>query len=40
VDQKTVELRARLTGAFPESPLEVDYTFALANGKTTSLQIH
>ena len=34
-----VRLRARLTGAFPGSPVELDYTFTLANDKITSLEI-
>lgn len=38
-DEKTVRLRARLTGEFAESPVEVDYTFTLANDKITSLDI-
>src|SRR5437870_11140208 len=39
VGEKTVELRARLTGNFPGSPVELDHTFTLANGKITSLDI-
>jgi hypothetical protein len=39
VDDKTVKLHARLTGDFPGSPVEVDYTFTLANDKITSLEI-
>lgn len=39
VSGKTMKLRARLTGDFPGSPADVDYTFTLANGKITSLEI-
>jgi hypothetical protein len=39
VSDQTVKLHARLTGTFPGSPVEVDYTFTLANGKITSLEI-
>ena len=39
VGEKTVKLRARLTGNFPGSPVELDHTFTLANGKITSLDI-
>ena len=39
VSGKTVKLRARLTGDFPGNPADLDYTFALANGKITSLEI-
>jgi SnoaL-like domain len=39
VKDETVELRARLTGNFPGSPAELDYTFTLANDKITSLEI-
>jgi ketosteroid isomerase-like protein len=35
-----VNLRARLTGEFPGSPVDLDYTFVLANEKITSLEIH
>ena len=34
-----VKLRARLTGNFPGSPVELDHTFTLANDKITSLEI-
>jgi len=34
-----VKLRARLTGNFPGSPVELDHTFALANNKITYLEI-
>jgi len=39
VSGKTVKLRARLTGDFPGSPVDLDYTFTLANDKITSLEI-
>jgi len=39
VTEKNVRLRARLTGNFPGSPAELDYTFVLANGKIASLDI-
>jgi hypothetical protein len=39
VHGQTVTLRARLTGTFPGSPVEVDYTFTLANDRITSLVI-
>jgi ketosteroid isomerase-like protein len=39
VTDETVNLRARLTGDFPGSPVEVDYTFTLANDKIASLEI-
>ena len=39
VSEETVKLRARLTGDFPGSPIELDYTFTIANGKITSLEI-
>jgi hypothetical protein len=39
VGEKTVKLRARLTGNFPGSPVELDFTFTLANDKITSLDI-
>jgi hypothetical protein len=39
-NQATVEMRARLTGQFPGSPIEVTYRFVLANGKIASLEIH
>ena len=34
-----VTMRARLTGSFPGSPLELTYTFVLADGKIASLEI-
>ena len=39
VAEKTVRLRARLTGNFPGSPVELTYTFTLANDKIASLEI-
>jgi ketosteroid isomerase-like protein len=39
VSQKTVKLRARLTGDFPGSPVDLNYTFTLANDKITTLEI-
>jgi hypothetical protein len=39
VGEKTVKLRARLTGNFPGSPVELDFAFTLANDKITSLEI-
>jgi hypothetical protein len=39
VSEKIVTLRARLTGAFPGSPVELEYTFTLANDQITSLDI-
>ena len=39
VAENTVKLRARLTGEFPGSPVELDYTFTLANDMITSLEI-
>ena len=36
---KTVRLRARLTGDFPGSPVDLDYRFTLAHGKITALEI-
>lgn len=35
----TVELRARLTGDFPGSPIELDYIFKVAGDKIASLEI-
>ena len=37
--ENTVKLRARLTGNFPGSPVELNFTFMLANDKITSLDI-
>jgi hypothetical protein len=39
VNGKAVNLRARLTGGFPGSPVELDYTFTLVNDKITFLEI-
>ena len=39
VSENTVKLRARLTGNFPGSPVELDYTFMLANDKISLLEI-
>ena len=39
VSENIVTLRARLTGGFPGSPIELDYTFTLANDKIISLEI-
>jgi hypothetical protein len=39
VSGQRVKLRARLTGNFPGSPVELDHTFTLANDKITSLEI-
>ena len=39
VSGTTVKLRARLTGDFPGSPVDLDYRFTLANNKITSLEI-
>ena len=35
----TVRLRAKITGSFPGSPIELDYLFMLANDKIASLKI-
>ena len=34
-----VRVRAKVTGSFPGSPVELDYLFTLANDKIISLQI-
>ena len=39
VSGKTVKLRARLTGDFPGSPVDLDYKFTLSQDKITSLEI-
>jgi hypothetical protein len=39
VDGQTVKLGVRLSGPFPGSPVEPDYTFTLADGKIASLVI-
>ena len=36
VTGKTVRVRARVTGSFPGSPIELDYLFTLANDKIIS----
>jgi len=35
----TVRLRAKVTGNFPGSPVDLDYLFSLANDKIVSLKI-
>ncbi len=39
VNANTVNLRARLTGDFPGSPVDLDFKFMLANDKIASLEI-
>ena len=39
VSGNTVNLRARLTGDFPGSPVDLDFEFMLANDKIASLEI-
>lgn len=39
VTGKTVRVRAKVTGSFPGSPIELDYLFTLANEKIISLKI-
>ena len=39
VTGKTVRVRAKLTGSFPGSPVELDHLFTLANDKIISLTI-
>ena len=39
VSGNIVKLRARLTGDFPGSPVDLDFTFMLANDKIASLEI-
>ena len=39
VDGNIVRLHVRLTGDFPGSPVELDYTFTLANDRIISLEI-
>ena len=39
VSGNTVKLRARLTGDFPGSPVDLNFTFMLANDKIASLEI-
>jgi hypothetical protein len=38
-DGDDVRVRARVTGTFPGSPVELDYTFTLANDKIARLEI-
>ena len=38
-DGKTV-LKARLAGSFPGSPVTLEFSFVLADGKIVSLEIH
>ena len=38
-DQATVTMRARLSGKFPGSPIEVTYRFVLANDRIALLEI-
>ena len=38
-DGKTV-VKARLTGTFPGSPITVEFSFVLEDGKIASLEIH
>src|SRR5947209_6722171 len=40
VQEDTVTVRARLTGDFPGSPVEVNQVFTLDGGKIISLEIH
>jgi SnoaL-like domain len=40
VHENTVTVRARLTGDFPGSPVEVNHVFTLEDGKIVSLEIH
>lgn len=40
VHEDTVTVRARLTGDFPGSPVEVSQVFTLDGGKIVSLEIH
>jgi hypothetical protein len=39
VEEDTVTVRARLTGEFPGSPIEVNQVFKLDSGKIVSLEI-
>ena len=39
VTEHTVRLRARVTGNFPGSPVELDYAFTLADDQITALEI-
>ena len=38
-DGKTI-LKAKLTGSFPGSPVMLEFSFVLADGKIVSLEIH
>ena len=38
-DEKTI-LKARLTGNFPGSPVTLEFSFVLKDGKIASLEIH
>jgi hypothetical protein len=40
VHEDTVTVRARLTGDFPGSPVEVSQVFTVDGGKIVSLEIH
>ena len=40
VHENTMTIRARLTGDFPGSPVEVNQVFTLKGGKIASLEIH
>lgn len=40
VEENTVTVRARLTGNFPGSPVELNQVFTLEGGKIVSLEIH
>ena len=40
VGESGVKLRARLTGDFPGSPVELQFAFTLADDKILSLEIH
>jgi hypothetical protein len=40
VGDKVVKIRARLTGNFPGSPVELDHTFTFKDDKITSLEIN
>jgi hypothetical protein len=40
IDGYAVKVRARLTGDFPGSPLELDHVFTLAGDKILSLEVH
>ena len=39
-DEDGVRLRARLTGNFPGSPVELQFVFQVADDKITSLKVH